>query len=640
MARESDDVVKHFPLLLEKSAAPEYDARFVMSASSPDRVKDTIDPAAYKPHIGKKLIALWQHDRDAPIGFWENLKVDAGNLVGDIKFATTRLAEMVKTLLADGVPLGASIGFRGKGEARENGGVHFNQIDLIETSIVSVPAHPRAVQIAKQFGITLPSDAGQPPARARAAPQSTTADAARNPAGSHRTMNKTISELVVETQAAQVALVDKLAAESVKLGDAAPGTDEFTVQKTLVDQIDVDLQAVDGKLATLKAAEARLSTGARPVNGAPAIITSRGNSNDAQNLLGKLALCVFESRVRSKQIDVIAAERFPNSQAVETIIKAAQNPAMSNVAGYAQELTRQSYGEFLDLLKSKAILPQCLPAGHTHNFDGAASIYVPTRLGGSAAGAFRAEGAPIPVKGLTFDHVTLTPKNMGVILSATNEMLRRSAIDLAAYFQNAMVYDTGAALDALFISNTAGTTTAPAGARASLNANDTRASTGATAAAITADIRDMLSELTSHDMGDPSTTRWLMHPTNLVAVSMMLTATGSKQFPEAEQSRLAGYPVVTSTRFATNIVLLVDFANFTFAIGSPQFEATTVATLHEEDTTPLPLSTGTSGATAVTAAPVRSLYQTNSWALRMMLDADWAKLRAIGPVQELTAVAW
>ena len=68
------------------------------------------------------------------------------------------------------------------------------------------------------------------------------------------------------------------------------------------------------------------------------------------------------------------------------------------------------------------------------------------------------------------------------------------------------------------------------------------------------------------------------------------------------------------------------------------FEATTMATLHEEDTTPLPI--GSTGAPATVAAPVRSLFQTNSWALRMLLDTDWAKLRAVGPVQELTAVAW
>ena len=54
--------------------------------------------------------------------------------------------------------------------------------------------------------------------------------------------------------------------------------------------------------------------------------------------------------MKSLPITVVAAERFPGSQAMETLIKAAQNPAMSNVPGYAQELTRQGYGQFIDLL--------------------------------------------------------------------------------------------------------------------------------------------------------------------------------------------------------------------------------------------------------------------------------------------------
>ncbi|MFZ9683622.1 MAG: HK97 family phage prohead protease [Cephaloticoccus sp.] len=132
-----------------------YDARFVMSAATPDRVKDTIDPVAYKSAARtEKLIALWQHDPEKPIGFWTNLKAEGDRLTGYIKLAGTNLAQMVKQLIDDGVPLSSSIGFRGKGEANDIGGIHFKSIELLECSIVSVPAHPRAVQIAKSFGLS------------------------------------------------------------------------------------------------------------------------------------------------------------------------------------------------------------------------------------------------------------------------------------------------------------------------------------------------------------------------------------------------------------------------------------------------------------------------------------------------------
>ena len=136
-----------------KAQTSGYDATFVMSASSPDRVNDTIAPAAYKSAIGGKLIALWQHKQDSPIGFWENLRQEGDKLIGDLRVASTNLGKMVKQLIADGVPVGASIGFTGEGKRNEKGGVHFTSLKLLECSVVSIPAHPRAMQIAKSFDL-------------------------------------------------------------------------------------------------------------------------------------------------------------------------------------------------------------------------------------------------------------------------------------------------------------------------------------------------------------------------------------------------------------------------------------------------------------------------------------------------------
>ena len=149
--------IKSLPVTIEKAASSAYDASFVMSAATADRVKDTIDPAAYKSALGSKLIALYQHDPDRPIGFWENLRMAGDTLVGDLKVAGTNLGQMIKQLIADGVPLGASIGFRGKGEQNKAGGVHFKELELLECSVVSIPAHPRAQILAKQVNIDLQS---------------------------------------------------------------------------------------------------------------------------------------------------------------------------------------------------------------------------------------------------------------------------------------------------------------------------------------------------------------------------------------------------------------------------------------------------------------------------------------------------
>lgn len=144
---------KNLHVQIEKAASEEFDGSFVMSASTPDRVSDTIDPKAYDNALkSDKLVALWQHDPNKPVGYWADVKRVADTLRGNLKVANTNLGLMIKQLIADGVPLGASIGFRGKGEPNKAGGIHFKEIELMETSIVSIPAHPRAMQIAKSYG--------------------------------------------------------------------------------------------------------------------------------------------------------------------------------------------------------------------------------------------------------------------------------------------------------------------------------------------------------------------------------------------------------------------------------------------------------------------------------------------------------
>lgn len=150
--------------VIEKTARPGadgFDARFIMSAATVDRDKDTIDPKAYGPTIKRrKILALFNHDPDRPIGYWANMQGVDDTLTGYIKLAGTNLGQMLKALLDDDVPLGASIAFRGGGKPNSMGGVHFDAMDIFECSIVAIPAHPRAQRIAKSFGIDLSSKSG------------------------------------------------------------------------------------------------------------------------------------------------------------------------------------------------------------------------------------------------------------------------------------------------------------------------------------------------------------------------------------------------------------------------------------------------------------------------------------------------
>lgn len=126
---------------------------FVMSSDCTDRVGDIVEPEALAAAANQeKLIALWAHDDTKPIGFWQNLRVEAGKLLGDLVLAPTNLSKMLTALLDAGTPLGASIGFTGSG-AHNGQGRTYDDIQLLECSIVSIPCNPESVQIAKQFGL-------------------------------------------------------------------------------------------------------------------------------------------------------------------------------------------------------------------------------------------------------------------------------------------------------------------------------------------------------------------------------------------------------------------------------------------------------------------------------------------------------
>jgi HK97 family phage major capsid protein len=337
----------------------------------------------------------------------------------------------------------------------------------------------------------------------------------------------------------------------------------------------------------------------------------------------------------------IAEERYGHDEAAKAVIgivsKAAQNPAMTSVTGWAAELVRDGYMGFMDMLKPESVLPRL--SLNTFTFDGYQSLKIPMRNPAATpnlAGAFRAEGAPIRVGALSLGSMTLTPKSLGVIGTFSMELFERSTPNIEQVIREAMISDTAVALDNAFLGNAAGSATQPAGILNGLAAGNTAASAGATSANIVADLRGRMQAMATANMGRRPV--WIMNPARAWGLQLALTAAGTPLFPEMANGTLLGVPVVTSTTVPAATVFLIDCAEVFFAGGAPQFMGSDVATIHEEDTTPLAITSGAQGS-AVAATPVRSLYQTNSAALRTLWNIDWQVARA-GSIQTITAAAW
>jgi HK97 family phage prohead protease len=137
--------------------------RFCFSDGSVDRMGDTIDAAGWVTHsFLKNPVALFAHDSNAPpIGRAGNLMVEDTRLMGDIEFAPPEVYEFADTIyrLVVGKFLNAvSVGFLPleydwSDDDEREWGLDFKRQELLEISVVPVPANGNALADARSKGI-------------------------------------------------------------------------------------------------------------------------------------------------------------------------------------------------------------------------------------------------------------------------------------------------------------------------------------------------------------------------------------------------------------------------------------------------------------------------------------------------------
>jgi HK97 family phage major capsid protein len=335
----------------------------------------------------------------------------------------------------------------------------------------------------------------------------------------------------------------------------------------------------------------------------------------------------------------ILKERYGEDDATKAVFdvvnKTATVPADTVTSGWASQLVTTAFGDFFAALMPNSMYPALAKRGSSFTFGRNGVIVLPTRSSTpTIAGSFIAQGAPIPVRQGAFTSVSLTPKKMGVISTFTREIALHSTPDIEAMIREAIVEDTAVAIDTVLIDTNAATTTRPAGI---LNGISTQTPAGTSFANMVTDLKALAAALISGTKGNVRDPVWLMAPGDKLAIALNPNANGEFPFKEElAQGTLLGYPVVTSTTMTADTIVLLDAADFATATGDvPNFSVSDQAVLHMEDTTPLAISTTT---TAV-AAPVRSLWQTDSIGIRMIMDINWT-LRRTGVVALLTSPTW
>lgn len=133
------------------------DLSFIMSTDTLDRYGDTVNPDGWDlDNFHKNPIALFNHNHNQVIGKWANVRVEGGALKGELKLAEVGTSELVDTLhklVEQDILKAVSVGFKPIEHTYddETYGVNFYKQELLECSLVSVPANPDAVNISKSM---------------------------------------------------------------------------------------------------------------------------------------------------------------------------------------------------------------------------------------------------------------------------------------------------------------------------------------------------------------------------------------------------------------------------------------------------------------------------------------------------------
>jgi HK97 family phage prohead protease/HK97 family phage major capsid protein len=647
---------------------------FVLSDETPDRMDDIIMSDGWElANFKNNPIALFNHNPNFVIGKWSDLRVESKQLRGNLELApagTSPRIDEIRKLIEAGILKAVSVGFRpikrqSRNEQDKYGfaGSIFTKSELVETSLVAVPANPNALAIAKSLGVSPATIdlvfAGQG-AKGRIVQRGLTRRASRKQQKDKEGgAAMSLAQRVTDAQTRLVTLRDQLV-EHLKSVDDSNVTDE---QLEVTQELNSKIAQEEKGLAALQEAERHLAEtaaesdgtgrglvvhtqrdvikpngGARPFN-----IGKTRKEVNVIDLLARSGAIMMVAHQQRKPIEDIRKSVYPEDEPVRAMLdwsmRAASAPAMTTVTGWAAELVQTLFASFMETLMPKSVYPRLSSKGLSLTFGRNGRISIPTRsLTPSIAGSFVGEGQPIPVRQGAFTSQVLSPKKMAVITTWTREIDEQSVPAIEGLLRNAIQEDTAISLDTVLLDSGAATLIRPAGILNGVTPLTATAGGGFTA--LVGDIKQISGALLTATKGNVRSPVWLMNPQQVMSAGLT-PAPGVGAFPFQDQingGNLQGWPIIDSGTVPLGTVIAMDAADFVSVGGdAPRFELSDQATLHMEDTAPADIVSGVAPGTP--ANPVKSMWQTDSIALRLILPVNWT-IRRPGVVAAVVGVTW
>ena len=665
-------------MLYQQRAAPPPGGEpdeFVLSDGTIDRMGDVVEPGGWQlDKIKSDPPVLFNHNRDHIVGRWTDIRVKDGKLIGKIVWAKSDkwpMGQYIRDLVREGVLRTVSVGFQPvarepltKEADKHHGPFRFTKHELLECSLVSIPANPNALALAKDYPRDVLAEVFRKPAsedlgelRAAHAKTGKSLDSSRT-----KMQTNTIAGKIEAAQQNLNILRDSLNELAAK--DELDADEKKRYQDDLPQQIEEARRELEGHRrverslvgddlgsTTFAAAPVKREPEIMPPLTTTAPIVQNGDGRklfavpkkkvEPGDYVARALAAWTKAHVTKDPIDKVMRDGYGNDEMTNVVLRAAVNPANTTVATWAAELVQTSNVDFLDRLIPNFIFPQLKAMGPSYTFGNNGVLKIPVRANTpTLAGAWTAESGAKPVKKASFSTVSLTPTKLSVISTFSEEMATYGMPSIEGIIRQAMSDDTGIALDSYLIDNVAASAgVRPAGLLNGVTPITASAATPATAAMV-ADLKALVGAITAAGGGGRGPIAVLINPAQALSLSFAQTTTGDFLFSDpAQAASKFGVRFIVSATVPAAKVIAVDAADFATALGdAPRFAVSTEATLHEEDTTPLALGTGAQGS-GVLAVPMRSLFQTDAVAIRMSLYVSWVMRRA-SMVQTITTVSW
>lgn len=534
----------------------------IATTPTPDRVGDIVEPLGVK--FKNPLPLLSQHRSDQPVGTVRFDKPTKDGITFTARMPKISdagpLKDRVDTAWGEvksGLVRGVSIGFRDLEYSRmEDGGLRFIESEVLELSLVTIPANAEAtIQTVKsvdaeQLAATGKEQDGSEVKPPPASGKSSTIVKVKET----RTMaKKTLAEQISAFEATRSAKAARMTEIMDAAGETGETLDDAAQQE--YDMLDGEIKSVDAHLVRLHNQEKLAVATAVPAKGT--------NEDDASKSRGGVRVEVrggnvpkgigFVRLLAAKTASYMSKGQFtpmdfvkarPNWQSetpeVEQILKAAVSAGTTTDATWGGPLVQYANlaSEFVDYLRPMTIIGRIPGLRHVPF-----KVKIPRQTGAAVAN-WVGEAKPKPATSLAFDSITLDPTKVAGIVPISMELMKLSSPAAETIIRDDLAGAIAQLVDHDFVDPEKAAVAGVSPASITNGVTGVGA-TGTTYAYFAADLKSVMDNFLSANI-TPDTV--IMRQSTALALSLMETSLGNPQFPGITMNggNLKGMNVVAS----------------------------------------------------------------------------------------------